>query len=335
MKKIIITTAVIFFSMAGIADAAPDSNSIIRNGIEYYIQTDKSVYNLGENVEMLYRVTNLGVEDDVEFIFSYGPLDNTCDWMVDKDELRIWDNLGRPGTAVMTSFNLSPSESYEYTNTWDMTYKNGDNILPGNYNVTGVLGYSSSYERYVPVSVPIEIIPEPAKIYYVDSLGSDDNDGLSKEKPFATIQKAIDSAFDSDTVLVADGTYTGPGNRNLDFLGKAITVRSESGPENCIIDCNHAGCGFKFDDDEDANSILDGFTITNGFGRGGGIYCRDSSPTIKNCIITGNMGGAPLVVAAESTAGTAVRQLPTALSAGISQKEYPAIIAARQSPIAV
>jgi len=33
----------------------------------------------------------------------------------------------------------------------------------------------------------------------------------------------------SDTVLVADGTYIGEGNKNLDFGGKAITVTSENG----------------------------------------------------------------------------------------------------------
>ncbi|MHC4501625.1 MAG: right-handed parallel beta-helix repeat-containing protein, partial [Planctomycetota bacterium] len=137
----------------------------------------------------------------------------------------------------------------------------------------------------------IIVASEPPKTYYVDAAdGSDDNDGLSKETAFATIQKAIDSAFNGDTVIVADGTYTGHGNRNIDFLGKAITVRSESGPENCIIDCNYSSHGFNFDDGEDANSVLDGFTITNGDApSGGGIDCTGSSPTITNCIISGNM----------------------------------------------
>jgi len=135
-----------------------NSNSVVKDGIEYYVQTDKSVYHLGEDVELLYRVSNLS-EDDVEFIFSYGPLENTCDWMVDKDQLRMWDNLGRPSTDAFTSFSLSPSESFEYSHTWNMTDKNGDDILPGNYNVTGVLGYRETHDRYVPVSVQIEIIP--------------------------------------------------------------------------------------------------------------------------------------------------------------------------------
>ena len=52
-----------------------------------------------------------------------------------------------------------------------------------------------------------------------------------------TIQAGIDAAVDGDTVLVADGTYTGEGNQDIDFKGKAITVQSENGAENCIIDC--------------------------------------------------------------------------------------------------
>ena len=111
-----------------------------------------------------------------------------------------------------------------------------------------------------------------------------------------TIQAGIDAASDGDTVLVADGNYTGAGNKNLDFKGKAITVQSESGPENCIIDCERDGRGFYFHSGEGEDSVVSGFTITNGHkgggsglgGSGGGIYCKSSSPTISNCIITGN-----------------------------------------------
>ncbi|MBA7647400.1 hypothetical protein ES703_55172 [subsurface metagenome] len=142
----------------------------------------------------------------------------------------------------------------------------------------------------------LTVIPEPPKTYYVDADdGNDNNDGLSLQTPFATIQKAIDSAYDGDTVLVADGNYTGPGNRDIDFLGKAITVRSESGPENCIIDCNGTEAdqhrGFYFHNNENHNAVVEGFTITSGYASsGGGIFCGKSSPTIINCIITGNSG---------------------------------------------
>jgi hypothetical protein len=140
-----------------------NSNSIVEDDIEYYMQTDKDVYDLGENIEILYRVTNLRGED-VTFGFNYGPIDDRCDYIVEKEGERIWDNIGRKVTTVLTSFNLSPFESYEYTHTWDMTDFNGIPIDSGYYDITAALGYPSSHDRYVPVSVSIDVIPEPATI---------------------------------------------------------------------------------------------------------------------------------------------------------------------------
>lgn len=144
--------------------------------------------------------------------------------------------------------------------------------------------------------------------------------------PYRTIQAAIDASIDGDTVVVHPGTYTGEGNRDLDFLGKAITVRSEDPEEEgivaaTVIDCEGSGedphRAFIFQTFEDANSILDGFTILNAYIRidgaassdtevpgengedsmGGAIGCIGTSPIIRNCIINncvaeGGMGGA-------------------------------------------
>jgi len=109
---------------------------------------------------------------------------------------------------------------------------------------------------------------------------------------YATIQQGINAASDNDTVLVAANTYTGSGNKNLDFKGKEIIVTSEQGAELTIIDCQGAGRGFHFHSGETSSSVLSGFSIVNGAtvgDHGGGISCVNaSSPTIENNIIRDN-----------------------------------------------
>jgi parallel beta-helix repeat protein/predicted outer membrane repeat protein len=99
---------------------------------------------------------------------------------------------------------------------------------------------------------------------------------------YPTIQGAIIAAANGDNVVVKPGTYV----ENIDFLGKAITVTSELGPEVTIIDGNQSGSVVEFKNNEKPNSVLDGFTITNGSEyRGAGIYCKSSDPTLSNNII--------------------------------------------------
>ncbi len=114
---------------------------------------------------------------------------------------------------------------------------------------------------------------------------------VPSEQP--TIQEGIDAAVTGDTVLVADGTYFGVLNKNLDFCGKDIVVISENGAQTTVINCSNNGRGFDFHSGESNAALVDGFTIMNGFAKivdkGGGIYCSNSSPTISNCIIKDNL----------------------------------------------
>ena len=118
--------------------------------------------------------------------------------------------------------------------------------------------------------------------------------------PYDAIQEAIYAAGHRDMVMVKDGVYTGMGNRDMDFLGKAITVRSERGADATIIDCEAGASdphrGFYFHSGEGEDSVVEGFTVTNGYGLiktyefgtqpyGGAVLSDGASPTILKCTI--------------------------------------------------
>ncbi len=122
---------------------------------------------------------------------------------------------------------------------------------------------------------------------------------------FSTIQDAINAASNGDSVMVSPGFYP----ENINFEGKSITVSSLYSIENdslligaTIIDAQENGSVATFANDENDESILQGFTLQNGSGNdedpdgngsyytyGGGVYCEDSSPLIKDCIIQNNI----------------------------------------------
>lgn len=122
---------------------------------------------------------------------------------------------------------------------------------------------------------------------------------------FPTIQSAINEASNGDSIIVAPGVYY----ENLDFQGKELVIGSlfmldsnQNHISSTIIDgsnntLDNGGAVVVFDSGENQNSVLTGFTIRGGTGyllgveqrpEGGGIYVGNSSPTLKNLIITEN-----------------------------------------------
>jgi hypothetical protein len=97
-----------------------------------------------------------------------------------------------------------------------------------------------------------------------------------------TIQAGIDAAGPGDTVLVAAGTYV----ENIDFKGKQITVKSESGAKRTIIDGNHVGTVVVINAGSAQTPVLRGFTIRNG--SDSGIVTSGGYPLIEKNKITGN-----------------------------------------------
>jgi len=85
------------------------------------------------------------------------------------------------------------------------------------------------------------------------------------------------------------------GNRDLDFGGRSIELRSANGPDNCVIDLQGATRAFHFHSGESAAAVIDGFTVQNGDvtagtpPRGGAVYCENgSAATFANCVFRNN-----------------------------------------------
>jgi hypothetical protein len=135
---------------------------------------------------------------------------------------------------------------------------------------------------------------------------------------YATIQAALDSSSNGDTVLVERGTYF----ENVRFHGRKVLLasqylftRDQADVEQTVINGSQpahpdtASCVL-FISGEDTNSVLEGFTLTGGTGtlwrdihngnlyrEGGGILLEFTSPIIRyniirNNVATNRIGGA-------------------------------------------
>jgi hypothetical protein len=151
-----------------------------------------------------------------------------------------------------------------------------------------------------------EITGANAATVYVttNGVGNPPYDAWTNAAP--SIQVAIDYASNGDKVLVGPGTYYGNGNRDIDLRGKALAVRGDQGARGTRLDVRGSvddpHRAFRFSRGESHSSVIDGFTVTGGYGPkdvisndgkshwyvGGAIYCVTSSPAIVNCIFRNN-----------------------------------------------
>ena len=87
--------------------------------------------------------------------------------------------------------------------------------------------------------------------------GNDDNNGLTPRRAFATIQKAVDVAEESWTVLVWPGTY----DEEVDLKGKSLLLQGQPG---AVID-SQGGFGLVFASGEQADTVISNFILANNY----------------------------------------------------------------------
>ncbi len=112
---------------------------------------------------------------------------------------------------------------------------------------------------------------------------------------YATIQAAVDAASEGDSIVIHPGTYTGPGNRDIDLRRKSITLRSTDPAdpavvEATVIDCQGAtGSAHRGFYAMDFAGAISGLTIINGLASvGGAVYCENATVVLSSCRILDN-----------------------------------------------
>jgi FlgD Ig-like domain len=111
---------------------------------------------------------------------------------------------------------------------------------------------------------------------------------------YPTIQSAVNAATHGDVIELANGIFTGDGNRDIDFEGRKLIVQSASGnPDSCVIRCDGSETephrAFYIHTFEDSTALISSITMKGGYEfQGGAILCLGSSPTITNCVFYQN-----------------------------------------------
>ena len=125
-----------------------------------------------------------------------------------------------------------------------------------------------------------------------DMTVSDPGENGSSTRPFDSIQEAIEAAEDCTTIYVRAGVY----NESIDLMGKAINLKGAwlDGEDRCvetmpILQIDYNSHIINCTQGEGPDTLIAGLMI-GGTPDGAGIYLKNSSPTIRHCVIAGNRG---------------------------------------------
>ncbi|RPJ41109.1 MAG: hypothetical protein EHM19_12565, partial [Candidatus Latescibacterota bacterium] len=123
---------------------------------------------------------------------------------------------------------------------------------------------------------------------------------------YPDLRQALQAAQSGDTIRLADGVFTGPGNRNL-IVGGVLTISSAGGvAASCALDLEAGGRGFLIYSLPGTLIRIEGITLRGGEprslpedqlpGYGGGLALKPLSPGgflhVENCVFEENAADA-------------------------------------------
>lgn len=193
---------------------------------------------------------------------------------------------------------------------------------------------SSMGLRFLPLSLSLLLFLLPILLFPAILTVKQDGTG-----DFTIIQEAYLAASSGDTVLVWPGTYyenlyITDHNKDITIASLHLTTLDKSYIQNTIIDGNQNGSCVVVKNTDQAEVVINGFTVQNGNSynteqkNGGGIYINTASPSIKNCIIQNNIaihgGGIHCSYSNTYFSGITVRNNHAYLSGGGVKCSYDA-----------
>ena len=241
----------------------------------------------------------LDFSDGSSWLLTQFPLGTTIDAPESPPEALFTSDLTSGQAPLLVQFSdLSTGNPDSWY--WDF----GDGTTSSVQHPSHTYTVPNSYDVSLLVSnaVQADYLLMPAYITVGDPIGDIWTVNPDGSGDFPTIQAALNAAQGGDVVMLGSGVFSGTGNRDLNFQGKPLTLRSVSGnPENCTIDVGGSAVspaqGIIFGELEPQGTRVERIRFMNGYhSQGGAIAVYGSQVTLTGCVFEDNtassIGGA-------------------------------------------
>jgi len=175
LKNLIFAGISILFITSNVKATFVDANAV-EEGLEYYIRIDKGIYDLGEAIEMLGRITNVG--DEILNVAELGIYSISLELTRPEGDTLFATYFGPPfgpmPPGLPDIISLNPGEYIETL--WPITsdrWGTDGEWVEEPFSTVGQYSISSKYLTFILIGGPsslvsgpldFEIIPEPSTI---------------------------------------------------------------------------------------------------------------------------------------------------------------------------